>query len=427
MDPSPKVPLARNSRFLRVLTAGTASSAGASLAGVCLLWLVYEETGSAAAVAALAIAQTIATVLVSLPAGTWTDRYDRRRMMITTDVILAIAMASIGLLFWKGSFDLPVAVAVTAVVAGATTPFNTAEQVFLPSIVSAAQVADANGLVRTTRSTVGFLGAAGAGLLILAVGAPVGLLLNALTYAVSAVLILSVPVVAKPPAATTGGPTRPANFWAETIEGVRWLRGSPGFLWLTGSALFLNFFLTMVGPFLVVYVGVVLHANALVFGAISASFAVGDVVGALSVGRSGSSAFAGKAWLLGYGGVTGGSIIGLILVPTPLAAVVLTFLGGWGLGFAGTSWLSAAQLLVPPGIQGRYFGIDALGSSAITPLGAVAGAALIATRGVQFTFLAAGAGCVLTLVVFATFRDLWRLGVPPSGAPLPAEATAGDR
>ncbi|HTT25953.1 MAG TPA: hypothetical protein VMH90_03170, partial [Thermoplasmata archaeon] len=82
----------------------------------------------------------------------------------------------------------------------------------------------------------------------------------------------------------------------------------------------------------------------------------------------------------------------------------------------GTSWLSAAQLLVPPSIQGRYFGIDALGSSAMTPLGTVAGAVLIATLGVHDTFLLSGLGCLATLAVFAGFRDLWRLGVPRTPA-----------
>jgi hypothetical protein len=423
--PAPAVPgaLRSNGRFLRILSAGIASSAGASIAGICLLWLVYEETGSAIAVAALAIAQTVASVVISLPAGTWADRYNRRRMMIGTDLIRAGAMGAVGLAFLAETFQLSEAIVVTAVVAGATIPFNTAEQVFLPAIVGGDRIADANGLVRSTRSTVAFLGSAVAGILIVALGAPVGLLLNAGTYLVSALLVASVagPAPAAPSAGTVG--KRP-DFLSETLQGIRWLRQARGFLWLTASALFLNFFFSMAVPFFVVLVAVELHASALVFGALAGSLALGDVVGALSVGRLGSAAYAGKAWLVGYGGVTGAALLGLVLFPVAWLAPLLGFVAGWGLGFAGTAWLSSAQLLVPTEIQGRYFGIDALGSNAMTPVGALVGALLIATEGVRITFLVAGLGCLATLLVFAGFRELWTLGVR-SGSPVGSRSSSG--
>jgi MFS family permease len=100
----------------------------------------------------------------------------------------------------------------------------------------------------------------------------------------------------------------------------------------------------------------------------------------------------------------------------PVAIVVLFLIGALS-GFAGTAWLTAAQLLVPTEMQGRYFGIDSLGSVVILPLSQIGGALLIEAYGTRTTYLFAAVLWVLAGAVFLVPRALWHLGVRP-GEPL---------
>jgi hypothetical protein len=103
-------------------------------------------------------------------------------------------------------------------------------------------------------------------------------------------------------------------------------------------------------------------------------------------------------------------LIVLVLIPVPLVAYSTIFLFGLFLGFATTTWLSAVQILVPNEMQGRYFGIDQLGSFAILPVGQILGGLAIAAFGLPWSFGIAGAGFILVSIGFLVFPDLRNLG-----------------
>lgn len=145
--------------------------------------------------------------------------------------------------------------------------------------------------------------------------------------------------------------------------------------------------------------------------------------------RTGAVRWAGKAWTIPYGAVSGALAILLAVAPSvPIALAVLFVIGTLG-GFAGTAWLSAAQLLVPTDMQGRYFGIDALGSAAILPASQIGGALLIAAWGARTTYFVAGILWLLAGLAFLVPRALWRLGYPPApedAASYRTDASAAD-
>lgn len=103
----------------------------------------------------------------------------------------------------------------------------------------------------------------------------------------------------------------------------------------------------------------------------------------------------------------------LALFPSVPVALVSLFLIGLFGGYAGTAWLTAAQLLVPTEMQGRYFGIDALGSIAIIPAAQIGGALLIEAYGVQWTYLGTAILWVIVGVAFLFPTALATLGYPP--------------
>jgi MFS family permease len=401
--------LLSNTGYSRVLFAGLGSTAGSSIASVCLVWIVFFATDSPLDVGLLGAAWLVAGVLFSVFGGTLVDRYDRRRLMIGADLARAAAMGFVAVVLEFHGFSLVTILAAYFLVGAFTTIFNPAEQAIVPSLVETPLVADANGLVRSTRSALSFVGYAVGGVLIVSVGAVWGVAANAATFALSAALLFGMTVR---PIPELIGRSKP-SYLTDVREGFRWLGKATGFLELTISATFFNFCSSLVGTFVVVFVTILLHGSALVFALLLSVNVAGIGLGSLLVSRTRAVRWAGRAWTIGAGAGGGAAAVVLALFPSVPTATVCMFAIGLLGGFAGTAWLTAAQLLVPTEMQGRYFGIDNLGSIAIIPAAQIGGAFLIEAYGVRSTYLGVAIFWVLTGLVFLVPRALATLGYPP--------------
>lgn len=357
----------------------------------------------------------MAAILFSVLAGTLVDRYERRRLMILSDAVRAIALTLVVLDLARFGLNLPVLLGANAVVGAFTVLFNPAEQAIIPALVSSEHVADANGLVQSSRSILQFVGVSVAGGLIVTVGPVWGVGANAATFAISALLLIGIHV---PALALPAGPPRPKpSYFSELRGGFAWLWEAQGFFQLTMSAMFFNFSSALIGTFLVFYATEVLHGSALVYVALLGAQVAGIAIGSLLVGRVGAVRYAGKAWVVPYGAVSGAIALTLFFFPNAPVAVGTMFALGIFAGFAGTAWLTAAQLLVPTEMQGRYFGIDQLGSIAILPVAQIGGALLIGLYAVRTTYLLAAVVWVVAGVFFLIPRALWSLGAKPGASP----------
>jgi Na+/melibiose symporter-like transporter len=426
VSPAPSPPaegtyptLFRNGPFVKLFSAGVASILGATAAQICLVWLIYAATRSSLDIAYLGVVGSLAGIAFSLIGGGLVDRYDRRRLMILSDFGRAAMTTALVVVLLLYRFNLGAILVEEFVVSALTVVFNPAEQSFVPNLVSGQHLPDANGLVRASRNASGFIGASVGGALVVTLGAVAGVALMGITFVVSGILIS---LVARERTAVSPAPglvRRQSRFGADLREGFRWLYRNSGLFQLTLSATFFNFFSAVFGTFLVFYAGTLLHGSALVYGGLIAVTVAGNGVGALLVGRVGAVRHAGKAWVLPYGIVSAGLVIVLARFPSVPLALPVTFVLGVASGFAGTAWLTAAQLLVPTEMQGRYFGIDGLGSWAIVPAGAVLGGFLVAAIGIGDTYLLAGAGWLLAGLFFLVPRALWRLGYPARAHAIP--------
>jgi MFS family permease len=406
---SPYSRLLATPAYSRVFSAGLGSTLGSGIAAICLVWIVFTSTGSALDVAFLGTAWLVGAILFSVFGGALVDRYDRRRLMIAADVARALAMTAVVVVLELHGFELVTILAAEFVVGAFTTIFNPAEQAIIPALVDTPLVADANGLVRSSRSAAQFVGASVGGVLIVSLGPVTGLAVNAATFAVSALLLFGMTVR---PILGVEQRVKP-GYLADVRDGFRWLVQARGFLELTLSATFFNFCGGLVGTFLVVFVTILLHGSALVFALLLALEVAGTGLGSLLVSRTGGVRRAGRSWTIGAGVASGAVAVALALFPSVPVALVSLFLIGLFGGYAGTAWLTAAQLLVPTEMQGRYFGIDALGSIAIIPAAQIGGALLIEAYGVQWTYLGTAILWVIVGVAFLFPTALATLGYPP--------------
>jgi MFS transporter, DHA3 family, macrolide efflux protein len=409
--------LRTNRGFHALWTARVVSRFGSALGYVVLLWITFAATGSALAVAYVGIAEFLPTVAVGIFTGALVDRYERRRVIVLSALGRSAAMGGLILALYAAGFHLAFVLLAAAVFSLCATFFGPGAQALLPELVPRESLANANGLFESTESIVGIAGSAAGGVLIVVVGAVPSLGVDAVSYLLGAICIALIGT-----AAISGRPPpprdRPEGLGREVAEGFRFLRASPGLLQVTVVSSVLNFLISFLMGFVVVYSSVVLHGNAVVYGGIEAALAAGWAAGGLVVGRLGLTRRAGLVWVavaLAQGLV----MIAIVAVPlVPFAAAA--FLGlGVSQGIVNVAWLSTVQAIVPERLQGRYFALETSIGYAAIPLAQIVGGVVIVLYGVPFTFAAAGVASLATGGLALLFREFRRVGYDPRSALAP--------
>lgn len=208
------------SAFRWVLASHAASQIGQSLFTVAITVVVWQQTRSAAWVAAAATSRLLPYVLCSAPAGVLADRYDRRTLLGLAHATRIVCMAALVVaVLAQSAAPVVLALAFAATVAG--TPCYPAVAAIIPRTVPTADLAAANALFTTVESTAFVVGPAIGGAL-LTLGPPaVTFAANAVVFGVALALLhpLSLPSAATDDAAG-------ASFVGQFVDGVRAVVGS---------------------------------------------------------------------------------------------------------------------------------------------------------------------------------------------------------
>ena len=395
----------RERNFALLWSGMTVSLVGDGILLVALAWQVYELSNAPAALAVVGLAMTVPHVAFLLLGGVASDRFDRRRVMIASDLVRGLAVGVMGVLSVTGHLQLWHIFPIIAVYGAATAFFGPAFDAFVPDVVSREQLTQANAIELFVRPGAhGLAGPALGGLLIAAGGSGGAFLVDALTFAVSMACLARVrPRVVEVSAdgaeqddevlpATAGG------VFGDIREGFRYVRSHA---WLWATLLAATFaYLLFTGPVDVLLPYLVkneLGAGAGTLGLILAAGGVGAIGAALAVGSFGmprrSMTFIYVAWtastfvLIGYG-----------LAGAAWQAMFVSFVFN-ALETAGTVvWLTTKQRLVPRSLLGRVSSFDWFISTGLVPLSFAIVAPVASVVGARNTFvLAGGLGAAVTL------------------------------
>jgi MFS family permease len=284
------------------------SSTGSGIAGVALAYFVYQQTNSAIWLAGT-LFFTFGVAGLLLPfAGKLVDRYDRRRLMIASDLL---SLATWGLLVFVREPLLLAAIGFVATVVAM--PYWLAASASIPNLVEEADLAWANGLSSAAGSTARLLGPALGGALFALGGAGLAFGVNAASFGASAVVTLSLRGRSFSAERTNDG-----DEFAGAFEGFRVIRADHLLLWITISWTLMWFAMNIAfvaDPPLARTFGV----GAFGYGMIDTFFGAGALLGALLATRL----VRGKEWswvALGMAAVSAGwATIAL----TPWFALVL--------------------------------------------------------------------------------------------------------
>jgi predicted MFS family arabinose efflux permease len=400
--------LIRNPNFLRLYFASVASSGGAAVAIVSISWLVYTSTGSAIAITYVGLAGVAPGVVLALIAGVVADRYNRRRVMVISDLSRTGVISVLALTLYFSGFHLVAILGAVVVLNVFTVLFRPASSAILPRIVGPGTLEAANGLLQGSNQASQMLGAAAGGAAIAFAGVVPNLAFNALTYIVSAMLLLQI-------ASTFGKTTSPdevrpgaRSVRSDIAEGLAYMRTHKAILEVTLGFLPGNLFWTMMVNFTVVYAASYYSGSPVAYGYLVAAVGGGYVVGAVCVARLRLRRYAGLTLALTVA-FQGASGVGLALSHNYPLSIGLAACLGAGAGLVNTVYFATMQALVPNRVLGRVLSVDSVGAYTGIPAGLLLGGVLITSFGIGTDYLLAGVAMTANGIFMLSLRDLRQL------------------
>ena len=377
-----------------------------------LLAVVAFDAGPGA-MGALATAAWLPWLLIGLPAGAWVDGLPARAVMISADLVSAVAYASVPLAWWLDVLTLAQLLLVALVGGAATVFFRTAYSAFLPQVVEPEHLEAANGRLFGTESAMQIAGPGVGGLLAQWFTAAFGILLDALSFLFSAVCLWRITPSNAP---TITAPT--TSLRTRIAEGVSFVRRDRYLPWLTGIGGLANLGHTGLGALLILFLVRDLGLDPSGIGLVMAIGSSGGLLGALiatRISRRIGSGHASTVFMLGAG-------FPCLLVPLagPGAGVVLVPLGLFLAGMfvvAGNVVRGAwRQRYVPMRLMGRVVTTTQLVNFGTMPVGGLLAGGLGATIGVRETIAVMAVVILASSLLFllSPLRGLRDLPSPPS-------------
>ncbi|MFJ3911739.1 putative MFS family arabinose efflux permease [Streptomyces sp. 2132.2] len=400
--------------FAAVLAANTISIAGSSVTLIGVPWFVLQTTGSAGRAGVVAFCATLPVVVAALVGGPVIDRIGRRRVSALSDLVCAVSVGAIPLLHYAGVLEFWMLCALMAVGGLVHTPGLTARAVLLPNLAEHAgtPLSRAASLYDAVSRGARMIGAALAGVLIAFFGAESALLLDAASFAVSALLVSAflrgVPAAEPQPGA---GKISLAGYRAELAEGWRFLTRARLLLGITLMVMMTNGLDQGWSAVLLPVHGREALGGATAVGLLVSVFGGFALLGALLYGlwgeRFSRRAVFTVAFLLC--GAPRYAVAAFTGTPLPLALTMA--LSGLGAGMLNPILTTVIYERVPEELRSRVSGVTTAGCELTMPLGGLAAGLLVDGLGATRALLLFGGTYLLVTLsplVFPAWRTMER-------------------
>jgi MFS family permease len=392
-------PLWRDRRFATYWAGQGVSQLGDRITDLALPLIAVTTLHASAPVVGVLTAAIWVPNLLSLVIGSWVDSHVRkRRLLVLADVLRAVVLLSLPVAHWLGAVTLGQLFAVAVLAGFGQVVYQTSYPSFFVSLVRRDQYVQANGLLSTTRSLSYVGGPALAGGLIQLLTAPVAVLVDAVSFAVSALLIGSIRVDDRP-VDTSGG----EGLARRAREGMALVLHHPYLRRSLACVSTVNFFNFVVAALLILFASRELGLSAGVIGLALGIGASGGVLGAVASGR--------VVRLLGVGRTI---MVGVVLFSAPVALLplaggavwqraavlaVVEFLTGAGVMLLDVPLNALQTAVTPDAVRSRVAGAFATVNYGVRPVGAVLGGFLGEWVGVGPTLVGAAVGGTLAVLL----------------------------
>lgn len=406
--------LRQNERFRHFWLGQTISLFGDQITLLALpLAAVLILDADAATMGYLFAAGLAPNLIFALHAGAFVDRRGRRRAtMVATDLGRAAVLGSVPIAYALGVLTLAQLYAVAFLEGTLSVLFYVSYSTLFTSLVPRDRYVEGNQLLSGSRAFSFVGGQSLAGFLVQLITAPFALVVDALSFVVSAFFLSRFRAPEPPTEQAARG---------HLAAGARFIRRTPILAASLASTAVVNFFNFVFVSLFVLYVTRELHVRPGLLGVVLGAGAIGGLIGALVTGRIATRIGVGRAFVLGS-----------LLFPAPFllvplagggkpVVIALLFLAEFGSGF-GVMLLDITagaikQALVPDRLRARVSGAYMVVNYGVRPLGSLAGGLLGSTIGLRPTLWIAAVGgiCAVLFLLPSPIPRLRELPEPAEG------------
>jgi Na+/melibiose symporter-like transporter len=394
-----------------VLSADLISLVGDWILRIGLSYYVYVLTDSTVASALVMLCSFVPAVLLGSVAGIFVDRWDRKRTMIVSNLLLAAGL--LPLMFVHAEGRVWIAYLVLFWEGTVAQFFSPAEQAFLPNLVPDEHLTSTNALNGQVRDLSRLVGSAAGGIVAAAAGLTGVTLLDAGTFVVSAALIALirtdgrvVPAEAQPEVPVGSGLSRLRRDW---LDGLHVVGRNRILVFLTVFVLVTSVGEGIMGTLFVPFVRTVLHGSNSAYGAIVAVQAIGGIVGGLFATSLGQQFSAAR--LLAVGAILFGLVdLAIFLYPLAYVSIWPAIVGMIIVGLPGALTIAGLMTLFQRNTsdshRGRVFGALGVADGAALLVGTLSAGWLGQAIGIVPVLSAQGVGYVLAgVAMFLLMRS----------------------
>ncbi len=404
--------------FVKLWAGQSVSLVGTQVTALALpLTAVLVLGAGAGQMGLLGAASFLPFVLITLPAGAWLDRRGRRPAMIAADLGRAALIALIPLAYGLGMLRFELLLAVAFGVGVLTVIFDIGYLSHVPSLVEPEQLSRANARIATSTSAAEVAGPGMGGALVSALGAPVALVADAVSYLFSG---LAIATIRRPEPNPVPSPRR--DLVQEVVQGLRLTFGSRILRAFAAEAASFNALEQIILAVFFLFAVRELGMTPALIGLTTSLGAIGSLAGSIVANR--------LADRLGIGPTIVASMLIACAAPLllpfatgPLMIAVSMFLSGFGVAVSNVHVVTVRQSVTPEELLARMNASYRTVTYGAIPIGALIGGALGEAIGLRPTLLV-GALCLLAAPLWVIRSPVMRVkvlaDVRPSAGTLPS-------
>ncbi|GMA61674.1 MFS transporter [Alicyclobacillus fastidiosus] len=394
--------------FMKLWFGQTISEFGSQVTGLALpLTAVLFLHATANEMGILKALQSV-PFLFAFFAGVLSDRVRRRPLLVIADSGRFVLLSLIPLVVLFHGLKMWVLFAVVFGVGCLTVLFDISYQSYLPSVVTSSALVEGNSKLETTRAVSGIVGPAITGVLVQWLTAPFALLVDAGSYLVSVLSLVSI----RSPETVPTSPNE-QKIWMQIREGLTFVVRHSFLRSIVITTALGNFFsFGVTGAVMVLFAVRGIGMNASLLGVVYALDAIGAAAGAFTGGRLGKSV--GVGWAIIIAQIS--STIGGLLLPLAHRPVLVGFsfyvASGVLISFGAVAYnvnqVSARQAITPPHLLGRMTASVRFIIWGIIPFGSLVGGILGSHIGLRSTLAISAIGGILPVLwaVFSSIRSM---------------------
>jgi MFS family permease len=352
----------RYAQFRRYWLGNLAAVGGQQMMWVAQGWLVYELTKSAVYLGYVGLATAAPAILLNLAGGVVADRFDQRKVILSTQVVTAVAVFLLGSLtaldivqVWQ--------VLVVAFISGSMQAFNNpARQSIFPQLLDRKDLPNAVALNSVVWQGTRIVAPATGGIVVAAFGEAITLMLCSAGFLVLGLIVVGLTVEQRAPQVR-------GSMFGELNEGIAFIRTHFLFAFLIGMSFFNSFFGFSAQQLMPVFAVDILDIGSAGLGVLLSLSGVGSILGIIALGYAGDVKH--KGMLIVGGAIMYGVFIILFARSTwaPLSFMAVFLMGASSSVYMITVQ-TALQLRVPDELRGRVMGIYGMTYN-VGPLGAL--------------------------------------------------------